>query len=76
MSLLVFFRKRVKFQTYVYSGCHNVLIIFMNLRDIARDIAIVNINGGGYRCIITRISKSKAVNLLQKLHLNKRTTAL
>ena len=48
----------------------------MNLRDIARDIAIVNINGRGYRCIITRISKSKAVNLLQKLHLNKRTTAL
>lgn len=48
----------------------------MNLRDIARNIAIANINGVEYRCIITRISKSKAVNLLQKPHLNKRTTAL
>lgn len=59
LPLLVFFRWRVKFQTYVYNGCHNVLIIFMNLRDIARDIAIVNINGGGIAVLLPELAKVK-----------------
>ena len=39
----------------------------MNLRSIA----ISNINDIDYCCIITEISKNKAINLLQKAELNK-----
>ena len=34
------------------------------------DIAILNINGVDYRCIISGISKSKTVNLLQTADLS------
>ena len=37
----------------------------MNLSDIA----ILNIKGSDYHCIISRISKNKAINLLQNLKL-------
>ena len=40
----------------------------MNLSDIA----ILNINGVDYFCIITRISKGEAVKLLQTADLNKK----
>ena len=36
------------------------------------DIAILNIEGADYRCIINGISKSEPVNLLQKVNLNER----
>ena len=39
----------------------------MNLSDIA----IVNIDGVGYCCIINEIGKSESVDLLQKADLNK-----
>ena len=42
--------------------CHDVFMTSMNLSDIA----ISNINGTDFCCIIYRISKSKAINLLQK----------
>ena len=56
-----FLDKGFKFQSYVCNGSHDVLMS-ANLSDIA----ILNISGVAYCCIITRISKSKAVNLLQK----------
>ena len=34
-------------------GCHDVLIMSMNLSDIV----ILNIDGGDYFCVITRIIK-------------------
>ena len=40
-------------------------MISMNLSDIA----ILNIKGSGYRCIISRISKSEAINLMQNTDL-------
>ena len=40
----------------------------MNLSDIA----ILNINGVHCHCIVTGISKSQAVNLLQKADLNEK----
>ena len=55
-----FLDKGFKFQTYVCSGCHDLLIISTNLDDIA----ILNIHGADYCCIISEINKSKAVNLL------------
>ena len=37
---------------------------------------LMNINGVDYRCIIISMSKSKALNLLQKVDLKKKDTAL
>ena len=31
------------------------------------DIAILNINGADYRCIISRIRKSEAINLMKNI---------
>ena len=44
----------------------------MNLSDIA----ILNINGGNYHCIIARISKLEAVKLLKNADLNKNCRTL
>ena len=40
------------------------------------DIAILNINGAVYCCIITRISKSEVINLMQNIDLNEKREAL
>ena len=48
--------------------CHDVLIMSINLNDIA----ILNTRGVNYRCIINGISKSETVNLLQNTNLNKK----
>ena len=44
----------------------------MNLSDIA----ILNIKGSNYYCIITGISKSKAIKLLQNIDLARKSGAL
>ena len=54
-----FLDKEFKFQPDMCNGCHDVLMMSMNLCDIA----ILNIHGGEYRCIINGISKSEAANL-------------
>ena len=60
VTIVFFLDKGFKFQTYVCSGCHDLLIISTNLDDIA----ILNIHGADCCCIISEINKSKAVNLL------------
>ena len=40
------------------------------------DIAILNINGFDYWCIINGISKSKAIKLMQNIHLNEKNGTL
>ena len=40
------------------------------------DIAILNINGADYLCIISRISKSEAINLMQNMDLNEKSGTL
>ena len=52
--------------------CHDVLMMAMNLSDIA----ILNIHGADYCCILNRISKSEAVNLLQKADLSLKSGTL
>ena len=37
-----------------------------------RDIAILNIKSADYCCIISGISKSKAINLMQNIYLTKK----
>ena len=60
-----FLDKGFKFQLYVCSGCHDVLMMCMDLSDIA----ILNIQGTDYRCIICRIRKSEPINLMQNIDL-------
>ena len=47
-------------QTDISNECHDLTIMTMNLSDIA----VLNINGADYCCIISRISKSETLSLL------------
>ena len=60
-----FIVKGLKFQLYVYNGCYDILIMSINLNDIA----ILNFHGIDYHCIINGISKSYGANLLQNADL-------
>ena len=40
------------------------------------DIAILNIKGSDYRCIISLISKNEAINLMQNADLTKKSKTL
>ena len=57
-----------KFQTNVCIRCHDLLMMFMNLNNIA----ILNIKGFGYHCIIGLISKNEDINLIQNADLTKK----
>ena len=67
-----FLNKGFKFQPNVCNRCHDLLMMSMNLSDIA----ILNIKGSDYRCIISLISKSEVVNLLQNADLTKKSGTL
>ena len=54
-----------KFQQNICNVCHNILMISMNLDDIA----ILNIEGSDYHCIISLISKNETRNLMQNADL-------
>ena len=56
------------FQPNVCNRCHNLLMMSMNLMDIA----ILNIKGSDYRCIVSSISKNEAINLMQNADLTKK----
>ena len=55
-----FLIKRFKFQPNVCNGCHDLLMMSMNLSGIA----ILSIKGADYDCIISRISKNEAMMLM------------
>ena len=55
-----FLKKGFKFQPNVCSRCHDLLMMSMNLSDIA----ILNSKGSDYRCLIRLMSKNEAVNLM------------
>ena len=48
-----FQEKRFKFQRHISNGCHDVLMIYINLNKIA----VLNINSVDYRCIINELVK-------------------
>ena len=54
-----------KFQPNVCNRCHDLLMMFMNLSDIA----ILNIKGSDYRCIISLIRRNEAITLMQNADL-------
>ena len=57
-----FLDKPFQFQSHIYNGCHNVLMMSV----------MMSVRGVYYRCVVNRISKSEAANLLQNADLTKR----
>ena len=53
-----------KLEPNVCNRHHDLLMISIKLSDIA----ILNIKGSDYRCIISLISKYEAINLMQHTH--------
>ena len=60
-----FLDKGFKFQPDVCNGYHDVLMMSVNLNDIA----ILNIRDVDYRCIINGIDKKETASLLQNANL-------
>ena len=50
---------------HVCNGCHDLLLMFINIDDIAT----LNINSVNYCCTINEINKSEDLNLLQNIDL-------
>ena len=61
-----------KFQPNVCNRCHDLLMMSMNLRNIA----ILNIKGSDYHCIISLISKKDSIKLMQHADLTEKRRAL
>ena len=53
-----------KFKTNVCNRCHDLLIMSINLSDIA----ILNIKASDHCCIISLISKNEDIKLLQNAY--------
>ena len=64
-----FLNKDFKFQPNVRNICDDLLMMSMNLSDIA----ILNIKCADYRCIISGISKNVAINLMQNADLTEKS---
>ena len=63
-----FLDKTFKFQSDFWNGFQGVLIMSMNLSNIA----ILDIQGVDYRCIISEISKSEVINLMRNVQLSEK----
>ena len=61
-----------KFQPNVCNRCHDLLMMSVSLSDIA----ILNINGSDYCCIISLISKNEAINVLRNTDLTEKCGVL
>ena len=57
---------------YWYFLFHDLLMMFMNLRDIA----ILNIKSTDYHCIIIGICKNEVINLMQNANLTEKSESL
>ena len=69
---LYFFNYSVRFQPNVCNSCHDLLMMSMNLSDIAT----LNIKCSDYRCIISLISKIEAIKLMQNANLTEKSGTL
>ena len=67
-----FLNKRFKFQSFVCNRWHDVVMMSINLSDIA----ILNIEGADYCYIISGIGKSEAIHLMQNIDLTKKSKTL
>ena len=60
------------FHLNVCYRCQDLSMMSVNLSDVA----ILNIKGSYYRCIITLISKNEAINLMKNADLTKKSGTL
>ena len=67
-----FLDKGFNFQPHVCNRCHDLLMTSMKLRYVA----ILNIKGADYCCIIRGISKSEAKHLMQNIGLTEKSRTL
>ena len=67
-----FLNKSFKFQPNACIRCHDLLMFSINLSDIA----ILNIKGFDYRCIISLIDKNEAIKLMQNADLTEKSRIL
>ena len=67
-----FFKIGFKFQPNVCSGWRDLLMMSI----ILSDAAILNIKSTDYPCIISKISKREAINLMQNINLTEKSGAL
>ena len=66
---MYFLDEEFEFQPDVYNGCHDVLMMSIKLSNIDT----LNIHGDGYRCIISIIRKSEAINIIQNIDLTEKS---
>ena len=60
------------FQPNVCNRFHALLMVSVNLSNIA----ILNIKGSGYYCIISLIRKNEAINLMQNADVTEKSETL
>ena len=72
VTTVTFLNKWFKFQPNVCNGCHDLLMMSMNFNDIA----VLNSKGADCCCIISRISKSEDINLMQNIDLTEKSGTL
>ena len=58
----------MKFQDSVCNGCHDLTMLSVNTSDIT----VITVENVDYCCIIHKISKSEAIDLLQNFALKDR----
>ena len=64
-----FWNYTFKFQANVCNRCHDLLMMSINLSNIA----VLNIKGSDYCCIISLISKNEVINLMKNVDLTKKS---
>ena len=67
-----FWNKGFKFELYVCNRCHDLLMRSMNLSHIA----ILKFKNVSYCCIITGMSKSEAIKLIESIDLTEKNGTL
>ena len=67
-----FLNYNFKFQTNACNRFHDLLMMSMNISDIANS----NIKSFDYRCIISLISRNEAINLMQNVDLTNKSGTL
>ena len=67
-----FLIKGLSFNHIYANKCHDLLMMSISLSDVA----CLNVKGSGYHYIISRISKSEAVKLLQNTDLTEKSGTL
>ena len=67
-----FLNKGFNFQPNVCNRCHDLLMMPMNLSSIA----VLNIKGSDYRCIISGIGKNEAIHLMKNTYFTEKIRIL